>query len=187
MFLRLHLLQPALLGRLCLPWMASIKHDHHVQASALGGLRAHCSVTPPASMGATRGHSPLPAARPAGTPTFWRGPAQWLQLQDAAAGRRPRPAMAPALLGRSQQQQGAGTFARATRIGALGVNKLLRMCKPFLEGCGLPVSAFLNICKPSWESGELPLSASALHAMLGTGRSGKTSAAATSPSNVPTS
>lgn len=90
-------------------------------------------------------------------------------------------------LGRSQQQQGAGTFARATRIGALGVNKLLRMCKPFLEGCGLPVSASLNICKPSWESGKLPLSASALHAMLGRGRSGKTSAAATSPSNVPTS
>ena len=30
-------------------------------------------------------------------------------------------------LGRSQQQQGAGTFARATRIGALGVNTILGM------------------------------------------------------------
>ena len=91
-------LQLALLGRL---WLvrASIKHDYIVQAAALEVMRAHCSVTPPASMGAMPGHSPLPAARPAGTPTCWRGPVQWLQLQDAAAGRRPRPAAAPASRG----------------------------------------------------------------------------------------
>ena len=46
-------------------------------------------------------------------------------------------------LGRSQQQQGAGTFARATRIGALGVNTVSGMFEPVLEGCGLPMSAFL--------------------------------------------
>ena len=52
-------------------------------------------------------------------------------------------------LGRSQQPQGAGTFARATRIGALGVNAVLGMFKPsFPEGGGLPMSAFLDVCKP---------------------------------------